>query len=190
MSAAGENQIKGLALRNFVPVVESLLGDAAAKAVLAELPAPLRTAIETNEWIASAWYPLAWYREMHHVAQRATKSGPSLARRIGHESTRRDLTGVYRIFLSILQPQTLLNASSRVFGRYYAKGKMTVPEHRQGFARVRLDGCEGFDRNVFEDVIGGSMAGLEIAGAKNLRVHVVSGGTEGYTNLEVEARWT
>jgi hypothetical protein len=188
MGRAGE--VKGVALRNFPEVLSKLRGADAWKRALDNLPTDLRHAFEGGGIIAGGWYPLSWYRDLHAAARRATGSEAGLAWQIGRESTRRDLAGVYKVFLRVLSPGFVLAGSSRFFGQYYRPGVMRLEESRPGFGRVTFTRCYGFNMDVWSDVFGGCEITMELAGAKGLRVRPEAGGRDGDTDSTLVAYWT
>ena len=183
-------KIKGVALRNFRDVLVKVCEAQVIERIEAAYPPDVRDAFDHGRVVASGWYLLEWYKAMHAAAREVTHAGPSLARKIGRESTKRDLTGIYRIFLQMVSPQLMISISTRVFGLYYTLGAMKVIEKRDGFARVSVVDCEGFDENIWQDVLGGSELGLELAGAKNVRMRIESGGQTGDTSTVLVAHWT
>ena len=183
-------KIKGVALRNFRDVLAQVCEPQVVERVEAAFPTEVRDAFDHGRVVASGWYLLDWYKAMHAAARDVTRAGPSFARKIGRESTKRDLTGIYRVFLQMISPQAMVSLSARVFGLYYTVGTMRVLEKREGFARVGVLDCDGFDENIWQDVLGGSELGLELAGAKNVRMRIESGGHTGDTSTVLVAHWT
>lgn len=185
-----EVRCKGVMLRSTVNVLASLRGQEAADRALALLSPEMSQAMRSGGVVASGWYPVAWLRELHSAAQRACDAGPQLARAIGYEAAGADLRGVYRFLASLLSPETLLSMTPRVWKTYWDGGQTKYLELRKGMARGYTFGCKGFDRSIWESIIGGSIAILEIGGAKNVRMRVVAGGGDGDDAMDCEARWS
>lgn len=184
-----ESQVKGLSLRNYLIVLGSLRGEDVAARAMAMLPDELRLALQGGAIVPMGWYPVAWNRELHDAGRRATGE-PRLARIMGNEMTKRDLVGVYRVFMRIASPQFVLAASGRIFSRYFRPGIMEVSERRRGFVLVNFKDCHGFDENMWHDVLGACEATIELAGAKSLRIHVEAGGKDGDTTMIITGWWT
>jgi hypothetical protein len=184
-----ESEMKGLSLRNYVPTLAAIRGEAVATKVLASLSPPLRDALQTGKIIPSGWYPVAWKRELHAAGRDATGEA-RLAWIMGWEMTKRDLTGIYRAFLRVVSPRYVLSAGSRIFSTYFRPGSMRVVETRSGFVRVAFSECRGFDRNLWHDTLGGCQATLEAAGANAVRIRAETGGGDGATAATVIAWWT
>jgi hypothetical protein len=188
-SAIHDGEMKGLSLRNYPVVLRALRGAETTARMASYLPADLRAALDSGAIAATAWYPVAWKRALHGAGQRATGE-PFLARVIGAEMTRRDLTGVYRAFVQLVSPRYALHAGARGFGKNLRPGRFRVEELRRGFMRVHFTECRGFDQNMWMDVIGGCEATLQVAGATSVRLHVQAGGRDNDDTCTLNAWWT
>jgi hypothetical protein len=185
-----ELRTKGVSLLSFVSTLRTLHGSEATERTLDNLPGEVCAALREGLVVASSWYPLGWHRAMHASAQRACKASPELARSIGFHGTQADFRGVYRFVASLIAPDRLIRISPRVWSNYFDGGKVTIDEHYTGKVLTTFSECHGFDRSLWENTIGGSLAVLDIAGAKNVRTRVVRGGGDGDDLLEVELSWT
>ena len=156
-----------------------------------ELMAPeLRAAFRDGLILAATWYPISWYRDALRSFRAAGSEGLELARQIGYQAIRRDMIGTYKMmFARILSPQMLLSLSQRIFSTYYDTGESHVIESRRGHCVMRLSACIGWDANMFHEIHGSSASLLELAGAKEVRVHIRVGGRDGDDNAEYEAHW-
>ena len=180
--------MKGLSLRNYPVTLASMRGDEVAAKMFACLSPKLRDAIHGGPIVAGGWYPVAWKRELHAAGREATGE-PRLAWTMGLEMTKRDLTGIYRVFLRVVSPQYVLSAGSRIFSTYFRRGTMRVVATRRGFVNVSFVDCVGFDRNMWLDVLGGCQATLEAAGASAVRLHIDRGGGDGDSETTATAWW-
>jgi hypothetical protein len=188
-SGMGEPRAKGVNFRTFVKTLRRLRGDHIAEATLDLAPAELAHTFRAGLVFSGNWYPLDWYAELHRAAQKATGAGPELARTIGYEALKDDLSGIYRIFLLVVSPEFVISKAPLLFSTYYDTGTMSVSEATRGRARAQCGGCTGFSRNLFLDVQGGCQAGLEAAGARDVVITLVSGGGDGDTGMELAAGW-
>jgi len=181
--------MKGLSLRNYPLVLAAIRGPEIAAKMMAELPVEIRQGLEDGLIVPSGWYPVAWKRELHKAGRRVTGE-PRLARLMGNEQTKRDLNGVYRAFIRIASPSFVLAASARMFSRYLRPGKMSVIDEGKGFARVLFEHCYDFDENMWNDVIGGCEAALEMTGVKIVRLNIEEGGGDGDSTTIGTGSWT
>jgi hypothetical protein len=140
--------------------------------------------------LATSWYPISWYLDALRAFRAANGDGPELVRQIGYQSVKRDMRSFHKmIFARIVSPQMLLSIAGRLFSSYYDTGTFQVVQSSRGYVWVRLDGCTGFDQNMWTEIYASCMCHLELAGAKEVRLRVKSGGHEGDTAMELEAHW-
>jgi hypothetical protein len=184
-------QLKGTNFRAFVPALRTLRGDAALERTIELLPPDLGGTLRVNGFVTSGWYPTESFAAIHEAAQRACNEGPELSREIGREAVKLDFSsGVYRLITLSLAPETLFRWGPRVVALYYDRGRIVIEESLVGRAMARFEGFTGFRRSVWEDLIGGTLGLLELAGAKNIVTRVLSGGQDGDSNMGVSARWS
>jgi hypothetical protein len=181
-------EMKGLSLRNYPRVLADLRGQRTVNDMLALLPSDLRGALTGGVIMASGWYPVAWKCALHEAGKRATGEA-NLAWMMGHEMTVRDLRGVYRAFVRVVSPRFVLSLGAQLFSSYLRPGNMRVLESRKGFVRVAFDGCQGFSRDLWQDVLGGCEGALSVAGARLIRLHVEAGARDGDTTARAVAWW-
>lgn len=185
-----EPQVKGNALRTIEQCFVDLCGAEARAAALRLLSDPLRTSFEQKLILASNWYPIGWYRETFAAFRESQHAGTELPREIGRRGVRRDMSAVYKqLLLKMVSPQALLGLSQRLFKSYFDTGAMHILESRAGFVRAAWTACEGWDENLWAELSGSCEVLLEMAGAKHVRLRVVSGGTSADSACEMEARW-
>ena len=107
-------EMKGMSLRNYPRVLAELRGPDACARMLEGLPEELAVSLRTGAILSNAWYPAAWKCAMHAAGRRATGE-IGLARLMGAEMTRRDLQGVYRVFVRIVSPRYVMSVGARMF---------------------------------------------------------------------------
>jgi hypothetical protein len=183
-------RVKGITFRGLVGSIRRTLGEPTLERVLARLPPELAKTIRSQDgYISNVWYPLADYRALHAAVRSVTGKGPELARELSRQATLDDFRGFYRVLLSVLSPEFLLRRSPLLFSRFFDTGKMEVTRAETGRADAYFSGCVGFDRNIWEDAIGGCVAVLELCGAKDVQIRVDDGGEDGDEKLLGIATW-
>ena len=183
-------RVKGLSFRTNYKAFERLRGAATLERALGRMPLTLSAAFRYGEILASAWYPIAWYRAMHTALREASGAGTELPRSLGHAGIRQDLESVYKqLFLRVLSPERLFGLSQRLFNTYYTHGAVHLVEQRSGYVRARFRGCAGFDENMWAELFGANEMLLQMAGANNVRIALLSGG-DSSVHADAEARWT
>ncbi|MFH0901806.1 MAG: hypothetical protein V2A73_14345 [Pseudomonadota bacterium] len=183
-------QTKGLSFRSFLKSLSRLRGESAVGATLSNIAPRVGQQLREGLIFSGNWYPLSWYRDLHAAAQSATDEGLELARAIGFDSVRDDLSGIYRIFLLVVSPEYVLSKASLLFGTYFDTGRMEIVESSRGRARARWTGCSEFNKNIWADVTGGCEAAIRAAGARSVRIDLLSGGNNGDSAMELEAHWS
>lgn len=188
MAKPAENELKGQAFKGFMGAVKTLFGDDGVERLVAALPPDLGSTWKHGGLVTSGWYPVGWYRELHKAAHATFRGEAQLSRRISYEATRSDLQGLYRFVLQFLSPHTLLGQAPRIFALYNRGGRVEVSDNRDGHATIAYRDCHGADRNIWEDIIGGTTASLEAVKVKVVTVLVLEGGGDG-PDMVVSYRW-
>jgi hypothetical protein len=184
-----EPQVKGIAFRSLVATAPRVCGAAVIEKVLPLLPDPVARAVKHNSFLTAGWYPLADYRALHGAFARVTGRGHELARVLGHDATLADFRGVYRVLTFVVSPEFLMRRSPGLFNRYYDTGSLSVSVARRAYAEANFHGCTGFDRTLWEVVVGGAIGGLEACGAHDVHVEIRSGGGDGEDFLSGTCTW-
>jgi hypothetical protein len=153
------------------------------------LPDEVARSVKHNSFLTGGWYPLAHYRALHGAISRVAGRGHELARVLGRNATLDDFRGVYRVLTFVLSPEFLMRRSPGLFNRYYDTGSLSVSVARRGYAEADFHGCTGFDRTLWEVVIGGAIAGLEACGARAVQVAIRAGGGDGEDFLIGTCTW-
>ncbi len=181
---------KGIAFRGFLTTLARLRGSDSVEATIAELPPEVARAIRLGEVVATGWYPVAWYRELHAAMNRACReTGFELSRRIGLESTIADFRGMYRLLLRVVSSETLVAQAPRLVGMFFDGGEVAMVETGTGFGVIEFTGWHGFDRAVWADMTGAVEGVLVARRAFDIRSRVIrGGGTDG--TLRLECRWS
>jgi hypothetical protein len=181
---------KGITFRGFLTTLERLRGTDSVEATLAELPPEISRALRLGEVVATGWYPVDWYRELHAAMNRACReTGFELSRRIGLESTIADFRGIYRLLLRVVSSETLVSQSPRLLAMFFEGGEVAMVETGKGFGVIEFTGWHGFDRAMWADMTGAVEGVLVARRAFDIRTRVLrGGGSEGM--LRLECRWS
>jgi hypothetical protein len=82
----------------------------------------------------------------------------------------------------------MMKRAPSLFNRYFDTGTLVVEaQPHKGVARY--SGCKGFDNLLWNDVIYGGTAVLEVCGAKDQKFHVTDGGKDGDERCTVQFTW-
>lgn len=182
-----EIRAKGSAFLGVIRSLESLKGLAFQQAVFGDLQGECGEAVRTKTVLASGWYPIAWYRDILQAADRRAANA-SFLREVGRASTRDTISTIHRIFMRAISTETLIKQGTRVFSSYYtAETRVEVKESRR--AHVIWSGCYGFDRCCWQDQLGSVEMLMELAGEKESKVALISGGGDRDATMVAEVSW-
>ncbi len=184
-----EVQVKGQSFHSVLGALEQMRGDGFREDVLAVLAGECGEALRGGFLLSSNFYPVSWYRDLFAAASELAPGALHFAREIGRVSGERDLRGIYRVLVRALSTERLVRQSPRLFRVVYQGGGVEVLETGKGAARVRYFDCFGFDRNVWQDAIGGASAVFRATGAESLAMRVESGGGDGDSEMTVCVTW-
>lgn len=182
-------KVKGLAFRSVANALRSLCGEPAFEAALDQVPEELARLLRYGGLVATGWYPIDWYRAWLAAARAAGGGQAELLRQIGARAVEHDLSSIHKMILGMLSPETVFRVTPRFFSQYYTHGRVEVLERRRGFQRIRWSDCREFDENMWLELVGGSYAIAEAAGAEHVRIRVTNGGGDA-DHMTIEARYT
>jgi hypothetical protein len=189
-TVAPEVLVKGLSFHNALTGLAALRGPAAVDAAMARLPDELREKLTTGALISAGWYPVSEYRPLIHAVVDAMGGGTAAARALSKHNTRRDRGGIYRLLVFFLSPEGIMRKAPLLYGRYRRGGTMSIATARAGYCEAVFEGCHGLDAVCWAELIGGSEAALEAAGAKDVVITILSGAGDGDAGAHAAARWT
>jgi hypothetical protein len=180
-------RIKGQSFVGFHQTLRFLKGPNAMEVIDADLPTELAKAYKNSEILSMGWYPIDWYAGLH-VAARKTH-GTGISRAVGKEAAKRDVNTLYRFILKFFSPETLLKQSGRVFALFCEGGTCEVETSKKGFARIRYANCGGSNRGVWDNVLGGTEALVEVCGGRAVLAKVALRGNDGDDEMTAEVTW-
>ncbi len=184
-----ELKVKGQSFHAVVRAFAELRSDAFGREVVAAMQGDGGIALRDGSLLPANFYPVAWYRDLFRTACELAPDALDLARDAGRVSGERDLNGIYKWVVRALSTEMLIRQSPRLFHIVYQGGGVEVVELRSGFARIRYYDCHGFDRNVWQDAVGGASAVFTATGARKLVMRVEEGGRDGDTTMLVAVSW-
>jgi hypothetical protein len=182
-----EPQAKGINFKSFLGSVRRVLGPAIIPQLMKNLPPEVAEKVQRDAYIVGGWYPLSEFRLLHVAAQKASGRGIELSREIARDAAHDDFRGIYKVLTFVLTPEFLIKRTPSIWSRYYDTGKVNM-EARSKFAHAQFTECTGWDRVLWQDVIGGCQGVLEVCGAREVKMSVVSGGGD-EDHLSLTAEW-
>lgn len=184
-AAPQEPKVKGVAFRSVLAAAGEIFGEARVQEAINGLSAEDAETIRYRV-VQTGWYPISLYRRLWAAISATIGGGHDTARAIGAAAIRRDITGVYRMIFKVLSPETVMSISGRFFNNYYDTGTLQVRDQKHGSARTVYEGCIGFDRTMWEELVGSAVEMISLGGGKNVRVTIERGGDASYCTMLVE----
>lgn len=183
---AEQVMIKGQSFKSFFTAFEKLYGESKARELKQQLPPEIGQAIANGTVLPSGWYAVAWYRALH-TAAKVVIGDASLADKIGTETTRADLSGIYSSFAKLLSPKNLLRVLSVLFGTYTKGGSLKVQQTGERMLTLYFHYGEPIGMDMWNEIAAACRTMLVLGGEKNVASRWVSGATDLATdsNLEV-----
>ena len=158
------NLIRGQAIRSFIEVLDEIGGAGSREQFLSALRGDLAEAYRYGAIVASGWYPLEWYCDMHVAARKSLAKLHDVHRRIGFASTSRDIRGVYRFILALASPALAFSQSGRIISTYLKDCRAVVSESSPGRGVVTLSISDA-SSELLSDISGSIEAILTACGA-------------------------
>jgi hypothetical protein len=180
-------RVKGHAFRSVMTSARNLRGDPFVDRAVQRVPEATQRMLPAV--VVGGWYPTAAYRDLLG-ALRDEAGSTEIVREIGRACTDADVGSVWRVVIKLVSPESVLAGSGRYFSNIYSQGAVTIVDRRRGHAIASWDGCAGFGALMWEEIVASSGRLLELAGAQDVRLHVLSGGGDDEPSMRLEAWWT
>jgi hypothetical protein len=103
---------------------------------------------------------------------------PLAVRRLGRELAHDHLRGIYRFLFRFMTVEFAVQQTARLWRMYNDTGTLSVVESRPQSLRAVLTGYPGYPAAVRESLAGYLVGGIELTGAKGVRVSVTETGTD------------
>src|SRR4051794_28106977 len=135
---------------------------------------PGARAIFASPIYSNVWYPLgaAFVEPAGKVCDLFYAGSRQGAVQIGAFSAERALRGIYKFFVKLGSPESLLARASSVFSTYYRPAHMEALTHGRGRAHLEVSNFIGMSPIVEARIEGWVSRSLEISGCAAVRVEV------------------
>lgn len=161
---------KAVHLKSYKKFVLQRGGEGAFQRILEQLgPEDRALAAKTvlhNEWLDCG----LWWKLLMTADRVLGKGDLQLIREIGAFDARESLNGVYRVFLSFLQPAHILVRAPLMWRQYYDTGRMVAVNITDKRAEMRLVEFPGLPVNHEIELIGWMEAALSMTGRAGCKV--------------------
>jgi hypothetical protein len=185
----GQPNVKGTVMRGMIASIERICPKATVDDMVLLLGEPLGNQLKHRAFIASGWYPVRDFRALLGAAMKVTGRDVELIEVLARDAALHEFRGLFRLITFALSPDFLMRRTAGMFSRYYDTGTLTVPIAKKGYAEARYRGFAGFDRVLWNELIAGCRAILEVCGARDIRGRLVRGGGDGDVDLDLVVEW-
>jgi hypothetical protein len=169
---------KASGFASFVDTIKITVGDRTFRAILEAVPEGTRD-MATRQHMPMAWLPIsAFYDLIEETVRQGFAGRPDGMFDIGRQQMKRDMTGIYKMFVRMASPQTVIAKAASIYGTYTTNGKMTARQIEPNVAEVTLDGV---DRGMpgYWEYQRGTITGVMEQTTKNIRCEIREGGGAG-----------
>ncbi|MCI0636274.1 MAG: hypothetical protein L0206_20525 [Actinobacteria bacterium] len=181
--------MRGIVLKTYREVLRERFGEGGLGDVAGALEPETRD-LFGSMIIATEWYPNRHIVNLYETIVRVHYGGqPEGIRELGRISAKRDLRGVFKIFVVVVSPQYLVSKTASVWSRYFDHGRVQIMDQRRGFCRGKFFDVLSYSTAFWHEILGSCIGAIEAAGGKNVVVQIVSGGTAKDSTMESEIRW-
>jgi hypothetical protein len=183
-------QVKGTAVETLPIFIKMKFGEQALERWLKALGA-LAQKEYSGLIMASGWYPL---REMFIEPTQALcdvffERKISGAEEVGRFSAEHALKGIYKFFIKLGSPESLIERAGMIFPTYYRPSAMNIVDKVKGGATFRITQFEDAHPTVEHRILGWIERALQISGAKSPQVQIVCSMTSGAACTDINCRW-
>jgi hypothetical protein len=181
-------EIKGMVVRDTLRSILGRLGQQGLEALLEAAGAEARTLVAEPVNV-SGWYPLDAYASLLEAEVRAEGGDASGLRARAEKVIEKQLSGVYRIFVRLGSPESLVKRISVAHETYFRGVQIAVLACETGRAVVRYTGFTKRHQAMEHVIVSFYRKGLELAGAREVNARVATSLTGGGGVSEIEMSW-
>lgn len=146
-----------------------------------------------NGVIASQWYPLEHYIQLHRAIDRRLGKGDlALCWEMGKRSALEAFTGMYKVFFKVGSAEFVMASGPVIWKQLYDSGRLRIQNESAADSKHYRMIIEGFEQPAEEIwmILAGWVEGaLEITGVKDMRVSLANTRVCPGSNCEIEAVW-
>lgn len=183
-------KVKGVSCQSTREFVEKNYGSEGLEKWKNALSGQTRKIMEENI-LASMWYPLNEAlleptKAVCDVFYGGTYKG---AEELGQYSADKSLHGIYKVFVKIASPQTLLKRASMLFGSYYNPGSIELKKLSDKSYTLKFSEFDPPSPFIEYRVMGWVRKALEICGADNINISMKKHAKTKYEFSEMIVNW-
>jgi uncharacterized protein (TIGR02265 family) len=182
-------QIKGAVLKSRIAFVEEHFGKEGVQRVLQSLTPddqrPLRMLFTSN------WYPFELGRRLDDAIAKVLGGGKAeFFERLGAASAEKNLSSLHSGYLTPGDPHAFLAKAPQIYAQYYETGRREYQRTGDRSGVLVTYDAETFSAPDCLTVVGWYRRGLELCGARGVRVSETECRAKGGTVCRYEVCWT
>ena len=179
---------KGVNFRGVMKQLERRGGRALLERVLARVEGEAGEALRTGAVVTGGWYPARWYDALLAAVEEEYPTERTAIRALTREAVTDDFKTLFRILQLVVSPNAALKNGVKVMARYWEGGRVELIEGHEGYRQFRFDDYVGFTPRIWEDVIGGIEAVVDLMGVVRAPIET-RGATSDHRRLDVIIRY-
>lgn len=182
-------KIKGTGYKSDTQFVKSKYGEDVFQAILASLSPEDRKVI-SGPILAHEWYPAdAIDRFRRAVVQHFGDTQMKVMVDMGRFSADFGLSGIYRVFISLASPMTIIKKSNILWPKYFNTGSVVVTKQGDTTVNIKIMGWEDGSETICALLRGYYGRAIEISGGKDPEVVELSCVARGAPYCEWRVGW-
>ena len=183
-------KVKGIAIATIPLFIQERFGEGGFNRWINALTPEARKVYQASV-LASVWYPLREsliepLRKMCDLFYAGDLKG---AHEAGRFSADYSLKGIYKIFVKLGSPESMVRRAGSILPMYYTPSEMKVVESRKGQGIVQIIKFQDMDQVLESRIAGWMERALEVSGGKHLNIKITRSLTNGDSVSEFLATW-
>lgn len=179
---------KGVNFRGVTQQLERRGGKALLDRVLARIPDEAGEALRTGAVVTGGWYPAHWYDALLAAVEAEYPEDRTAIRALTREAVTEDFRTLFKILSLVVSPNAALRNAVKVMARYWDGGRVELVEAHEGFVHFRFDDYVGFTPRIWDDVVGGIEAVIDMMGVVRAPIETRNASAD-HRRLEVLLRY-
>lgn len=178
---------KGVNFRGVIDALTRRGGPELRDRVIARVPGEAGEALRTGAVVSGGWYPTEWYDALLTSVEAEYPTERFAIRTLTREAVTHDLRTIFKILSFAVSPEYALTNATKIMARYWDSGRVTVRDAREGRVHFVFENYEGFTPRIWEDILGGMEAVVDMMGVPREPFETRRGATT--STFEVVARY-
>lgn len=173
----------------FIPVVKGIKSDKSG--VFDKYLNNKDKDIISQKILPSIWYPFETYKNcINALFEVFAKKNPEIVIDWGRMASQQTMTTIYSAFVTKRDPISFLNKYEMVHRNFYDFGKIDVTTEKENQVLFKVTQIDPQCVPVFYLIQGWIEKGIELCGAKNIQIVLLTKSWEGHPDTTFRINWT